>query len=664
MTQSRAGNFQTGTLGQLGGILDGSDAQAGAARAVVRTAAADGASVSSRLIDTLGINYQPPVGSWPSPCPSEEVRSPTSGLGSSDADLEVDSLIQQLARGEGDLFNYVDKSKNLPGNKCVVCLNDYQQTTLIDGRHEIKVLPCFHSICAGCLQALVAQSDESSFPCPACNRRTQKMQNLHEYLAHFEVLSNMDLQSMAQSDFNCEECVSGSFAQTYCEDCVMHLCEPCSRHHRRAKNTCRHTLVELKDRMHNNALHHRAQFCAMHRTSRYELYCHDCELLICAQCAREDHRDHSYKLPSAALIEDHRQRVQSIIDNLCNKLLEDQAMQKVLHQRHGQELSACEQARANIATAFGELTKAAEDRCRALIADSEENSHEPRKRLEEEKRRCSTALVDIWRAIEFTEKVVDRGTDVEVLMARGHMFREGLHTQQLQDWNRMSMAPAPPGLTPNFGAGWSSSRESDTILGSLAAFGSVQFDTQYPVTKPAVTGRTKSLKWADVFEDPTNEGPGCAPSSFSMQQDITQALQQDELPDLPTAVSRPLQRQQRPLGSSQSLAPMSDPLWVPVGEQQLPRAVSLDSMVTTQRRENLRKGDAAKIGDEGDGKVEALPDASPDVPDTPDVRGDPDTPMDAGTTNTMVRRRRRRPRGRGGKDKSSCTAEQSDKVTE
>ena len=35
--------------------------------------------------------------------------------------------------------------------------------------------PCFHSVCAFCLQSLVSNSEGDAFDCPRCGRRTQKM---------------------------------------------------------------------------------------------------------------------------------------------------------------------------------------------------------------------------------------------------------------------------------------------------------------------------------------------------------------------------------------------------------------------------------------------------------------------------------------------------------
>ena len=200
---------------------------------------------------------------------------------------------------------------------CVMCMKTLHETALYEGRHEVKVLPCFHSVCAACLQALAANSVGDAFDCPACGRRTQKMQALHQYLPHFDLLHHIDRQKVAQSDFLCEECVSGDSpsmscerrmscatrgAETYCEECVMNLCDSCTRQflapnclkqlvtglrHRRRRASANHKLVKLLKQGEEGAEAmlltsvltcqvrnmHRAQYCAIHRTSRYELYC-------------------------------------------------------------------------------------------------------------------------------------------------------------------------------------------------------------------------------------------------------------------------------------------------------------------------------------------------------------------------------------------------------
>ncbi|CAK9022252.1 unnamed protein product [Durusdinium trenchii] len=426
--------WKSGNLGHLGGILD-SDASAGAARAVHRTAAASG-SLSSRLDSYAFIA--------PKLKQTETKRTQEFAPESTEVCPEVDSLVHQLATGKGEFFDYVDALNPQVG--CVMCMRDLHETALYEGRHEVKVLPCFHSVCAACLQSLLASSDGDAFDCPRCGRRTQKMQALHQYLPNFDMLHDIDGQKVAQSDFLCEECTSGYRAETYCEECIMNLCESCTKQHRRRRATTNHVLVTLVGQGPQGAEVrniHRAQYCAIHRTSRYELYCEDCERLICNECARHDHQQCSYRLPSASLIEKHRQRVKDIIESLCHKLLDDQALQKLLSQSVESSEMACMQARSNISAAFDELNRAAELRCAELLQHVQENGRQPLSALLAEKERCSAALVDVWCVIDFMEKVNKHGTDVEVLMAKSHLFRDPIGSQKFQEWQNLVAAPLP-----------------------------------------------------------------------------------------------------------------------------------------------------------------------------------------------------------------------------
>eukprot|EP00913_Durusdinium_trenchii_P013081 g12281.t1 len=377
--------WKSGNLGHLGGILD-SDASAGAARAVHRTAAASG-SLSSRLDSYAFIA--------PKLKQTETKRTQEFAPESTEVCPEVDSLVHQLATGKGEFFDYVDALNPQVG--CVMCMRDLHETALYEGRHEVKVLPCFHSVCAACLQSLLASSDGDAFDCPRCGRRTQKMQALHQYLPNFDMLHDIDGQKVAQSDFLCEECTSG---YRYLNELGV--------------ISVRGSLHRPQGAEVRNI--HRAQYCAIHRTSRYELYCEDCERLICNECARHDHQQCSYRLPSASLIEKHRQRSSEM---------------------------ACMQARSNISAAFDELNRAAELRCAELLQHVQENGRQPLSALLAEKERCSAALVDVWCVIDFMEKVNKHGTDVEVLMAKSHLFRDPIGSQKFQEWQNLVAAPLP-----------------------------------------------------------------------------------------------------------------------------------------------------------------------------------------------------------------------------
>ncbi|CAE7499862.1 Trim33 [Symbiodinium sp. CCMP2456] len=631
---SSASSLSAGTqqksahLGHLGGILD-PGASVGAAQAVERAAVAAG-PLSSRL-DSFGLNRKLLV---PVPTTVEDDSEET--LPSVKVCPEVDSLIQQLATGKGEFFEYVDDATQEVG--CVMCKLSLHDTALYEGRHEVKVLPCFHSVCASCLQTLVANSKGDAFDCPQCGRRTQKMQALHQYLPNFDLLHAIDSQKVAQSDFLCEECITGYRAEFYCEDCIMNLCESCTTQHRRARASTNHVLVKLvesrgeskvlPDQVRNM---HRAQYCAIHRTSRYDLYCEDCEMLICPECARTDHQQHRYKLPSAALFEEHRQRVKDIIEMMCNQLLDDQAMLKVLNQSFESSELACMQAQSNIERAFDELQVAAEARRAELVQQLQETSLERMRTLEEEKARCSTAMADIVRILDFVEKVNRNGTDVEVLLAKSHLSREQVITQKVQEWRRLCQDPPPGFENSPVVAGWSSSDEADAMLRSLASFGSVVVSPS--AWEPGYTGGplkiTDGKKWADLFEEAEEtpltianlKEPAETEGAKERQPEISlehPEVEADTDADAVPARRRRRRGRRRKPSPNAKRTPSNEPAWV---ESSKPTEAE-----TTRARADIEM-EPQKV---------TFEEASDDQAEEP---AEP------------RRRRRRRPRGRGGKAK-------------
>ncbi|CAE7207402.1 Trim33 [Symbiodinium natans] len=646
LSLSEAGvRWKTGHLGHLGGILD-SDASVGAAQAVERAAVAAG-PLSSRL-DSFGLTKD--LLGAPSAEKRVDAEHQDTKIHSIKVCPEVDSLIQQLATGKGEFFDYVDDASTQEVG-CVLCKRSLHDTALYEGRHELKVLPCFHSVCAACLQSLAANSEGDAFDCPQCGRRTQKMQAVHQYLPNFDLLHAIDSQKVAQSDFPCEECITGNRAEFYCEDCIMNLCESCTSQHRRARASTNHVLVKLVENVENKGESkilpdqvrnmHRAQFCAIHRTSRYDLYCEDCEKLICPECARTDHQQHRYKIPSPSLFEEHRQRVRDIIEMLCNQLLDDQALLKVMNQSWESSELACMQARANIAAAFDELQQAAEERSAELAQQMQEKSRERMRVLEEEKVRCSTALADILRIIDFVEKVNQHGTDVEVLLAKSHLSREQIITQKVQEWSRLCQ-DAPPGFESSLAeAGWSSSAEADAMLQSLASFGSVVVSPS--VYEPGYTGGplkiTDGKKWADLFEEAEEAPQAIVQESSAVEveapgEEPHSEAEADEGADTATAHRRRRRRPRRKK-TPEKRTPSNEPAWVECSKP-------TEAEITRARADIEMEPQKVTLEDASDQEV------AEELPDAPDAR----------------RRRRRRPRGRGGKQKLGVQEDAATEIAE
>lgn len=388
------------------------------------------------------------------------------------------AVVAQLSKGEGELFDCVERSGSRAGYMvCAICSKNFADTETLEGRHEVKVLACFHSVCGPCLDSALNNCASDNLECPICCKNQEK-KALHQYLPHFEVHSQIDSTKIAQCDFVCEECVSGDQAQYYCTDCVVNLCSACARQHQRAKATVHHGLTSLQGQEAGRPAAekvHRAQFCAIHRHSLYELYCEDCDVLICQQCAKEAHQSHNYKLPSAALIERHRREVEDTVERLSKRLLEAQEMHRFINKSCEAMDHLASKARADLVAAVDGLLATTDSRCAELKHRLQDGYLDRRSAVEKEKAKCSTALVDIWRTIDFLEKVISRGTDVEVLKATGHVFRERNQLQQLQQWEELAHADASSlWIEGDIAAGWASPEEAEALLRDLAHFGAVE----------------------------------------------------------------------------------------------------------------------------------------------------------------------------------------------
>lgn len=307
--------------------------------------------------------------------------------------------------------------------------------------------------------------------------------SLHQYLPHFELLSAMDTEQIAQSDFKCEECLGGGRAEAYCTECQMHMCSACHRHHMRSKATMRHSVTLLanveQDSTRAQPVVHRAHYCAIHRHCRYEFFCVDCDTLICSECARGAHELHSYKLPSESLVEKHRRTMQVDVEALSQRLLEAETARQNLSQRFEKAELKAGRVQAAIGKSFDQFHTAIDARVAELSRSSMDDFQQRQQILEAEKAECSSALVEISRTIDFLENVTSRGTDVEILQVKGQLKQR--HQRQFQQWCDIARKQAPMCCVPgDVAAGWRSPAEADRVLAAVGSFGAVdaQLDAQ------------------------------------------------------------------------------------------------------------------------------------------------------------------------------------------
>ena len=192
------------------------------------------------------------------------------------------------------------ENKNL---QCGLCLNNYQ---------DARILPCFHSFCAECLESSCRQPGKKvdSVYCPICTEVTELNRNgiqglpKNTYVEHL-----MELQgSTPFPETGCDLCIGRKVATSQCEHCKYHMCDPCTYAHKKEQKSSSHCVVALKDqtlghtdvapaggietRKKNSTGSKKTLYCTEHREEAVESYCEDCEIPACGKCSSKYHSQH------------------------------------------------------------------------------------------------------------------------------------------------------------------------------------------------------------------------------------------------------------------------------------------------------------------------------------------------------------------------------------
>lgn len=156
-----------------------------------------------------------------------------------------------------------------------------------------KLLPCFHTLCLCCLQRRCRGKRNGDFlKCPLCHCKfviTDKGADdfLPDFVAEFLLQAEDAPEKEKRSA--CESCPAESdglpievpTATSYCMDCLMKLCEGCSKPHTRLRGK-NHRILTLgkQDMSHTSA----ASTHENHMDGVHQKYCFDCLANICEIC--------------------------------------------------------------------------------------------------------------------------------------------------------------------------------------------------------------------------------------------------------------------------------------------------------------------------------------------------------------------------------------------
>lgn len=204
--------------------------------------------------------------------------------------------------------------------KCIVCKNVLQRP---------KILPCLHSVCSKCLQAVLdSNKSKDRFPCPKCEENiTIPIGGVDGFQDNVYLNGVIGVHNSHDSKGKvCDICSlrkKKNAATSKCLNCGDLLCPSCSNSHSATRQTINHTVVDLESvikGVHDNAIRQLNRImCASHPDEILVIFCYDCNFLVCHECQLSYHYSHHTVTVDEADV-DQRQEIATSIQFLDTKL--------------------------------------------------------------------------------------------------------------------------------------------------------------------------------------------------------------------------------------------------------------------------------------------------------------------------------------------------------
>ena len=193
---------------------------------------------------------------------------------------------------------------------CGICLEPYTQP---------KLLKCFHVFCEKCLQSLV-RGRSQSVTCPHCRQETplavggvSALQGA--FYIHYLFDIQDALQKVSSSDQPmCNKCKKRE-AVGFCRTCGF-VCQRCMDFHQEWDDLSTHDIIDLETLTGDVTTLlpplKKTLFCSKHQAKEADLYCDECDELICRDCIVRVHRAHQYDLVPESFAKHEREMVSSV----------------------------------------------------------------------------------------------------------------------------------------------------------------------------------------------------------------------------------------------------------------------------------------------------------------------------------------------------------------
>ncbi|KAL1506022.1 hypothetical protein ABEB36_005459 [Hypothenemus hampei] len=327
-------------------------------------------------------------------------------------------------------FDMPDGALEMNGNLCDEPLEDAfvgdPDNCGICGENLVtpRILHCLHVFCEHCLQKKVvdeggdAGSPNATIICPTCEFATKV--GLKKVGALPLDVTKTNVSDVSHSlNPTCTSCTAKEVAKSRCNTCHNLLCNNCDTAHHYMRCFESHTVVALDD-MRKDGLKitiHKPLECEQHSGENVLYNCAVCNLLICAQCAKGDHKGH----PTEG-VADSEARVRQEMETLLTKSKEkvEKLMKSSNALEHNlEELAHQRSAAKDLINETYQSYKAVLEKCKDVaLEELNQLYHDRFLKMMKQSDDLGKTINNFEDACKYTTKLLENGTVMEMIYLR------------------------------------------------------------------------------------------------------------------------------------------------------------------------------------------------------------------------------------------------------
>ena len=305
---------------------------------------------------------------------------------------------------------------------CAICHEHYT---------EPKVLPCCHYYCKQCIHYLALRTGmDKPFPCPECRKDTILPEaNVDNLPTAFFINRMKEMHSKLEIahgkvEVKCELCLEDK-AEAFCQQCTKFICAECVKQHKRMKRAFPGhkiaTLEELKEGGAEEILIKEPsnETCAVHNQPK-NMYCFNCNTLICHSCTIKDHCDHNYEFVRIAGPDTIR-----MLTRQLDPLRKSQRSLSCAIKEIQTTIAEVEDQGGSVANTIkcscAELHAIIDNHQESLLTEAATRVKQKVKRYSGQEKSLSTAYASAQSVIKYTEQCLEHSPNDKVVCMRVEM---------------------------------------------------------------------------------------------------------------------------------------------------------------------------------------------------------------------------------------------------